>query len=297
MDGVLQEMILTMRSRGTPINTSIVVDTGRGLLLKYNKAQLDEFGGEVKLTKEWGRSILRRMCFAKRRANSKTKMLPNNFAEIRDNYLIDVQSVVEMEDIPSDLVMNWDQPAVHLVPSSSWTMEKKGTKRVEISALNDKRQITAVFACTMSGNFLPVQLIYAGTTEKCLPKNVQFPGDWHITCSPNHWSNESTMIDYVNQIIIPYVTNKRKELDKCQDQSAVVLFDVFKGQCVESMFKLLDDNNILYVIVPANCTDKLQPLDLSVNKPAKDFMKSKFQEWYSEIIKKQLVMGLRKRWT
>ena len=156
--------------------------------------------------------------------------------------------------------------------------------------MDDKRQITAVFADTLSGNFLPVQLIYGGTTSKCLPK-VKFPDGWHVTCSANHWSNEDTMVDYVKEIIIPYVTAKRKSLGLTQDQSAVVLFDVFRGQCVENVLKLLD-NNILYVIVPANCTDKLQPLDLSINKPAKDFLKSRFQEWYSEIIRKQLDDGI-----
>ena len=51
---------------------------------------------------------------------------------------------------------------------------------------------------------------------------------------------------------------------------------------------MLEENNILYVIVPANCTDKLQPLDLSINKPAKDYMKQRFQEWYGGIICQQL---------
>jgi len=36
--------------------------------------------------------------------------------------------------------------------------------------------------------------------------------------------------------------------------------------------------------LPANCTDKLQPLDFSVNKP----MKAKFQKWYAQKVKKQL---------
>ena len=52
--------------------------------------------------------------------------------------------------------------------------------------------------------------------------------------------------------------------------------------------KVVGGKRILYIIIPANCTDKLQPLDLSVNKPAKDFMRAKFQKWYSEIICKQL---------
>ena len=58
------------------------------------------------------------------------------------------------------------------------------------------------------------------------------------------------------------------------------------------MLKLLKDSNILYVTVPGNCTDRLQPLDLSVNKPAKDFLRSKFQEWYGAEICKQLDKGM-----
>ena len=100
------------------------------------------------------------------------------------------------------------------------------------------------------------------------------------------------MLEYVNKIIIPYVTEMRQKLKLSNDHSALVIFDIFKGQCTESVFKLLDDNNIIYVLVPANTTDKLQPLDLSVNKPAKDFMKSKFQEWYSNIIWQQLENGI-----
>ena len=55
---------------------------------------------------------------------------------------------------------------------------------------------------------------------------------------------------------------------------------------------MLADNNIFYVLVRANCTDRLQPLDLSINKPAKDFMKKKFQEWYANIILQQLESGI-----
>ena len=50
-------------------------------------------------------------------------------------------------------------------------------------------------------------------------------------------------------------------------------------------------NNILAVIVPSNCTDLLQPLDLSVNKPLKDHLRSNFHAWYSEQVSKQLQDG------
>ena len=57
----------------------------------------------------------------------------------------DVVNTVAMEDIPLELVLNWDQRGIKIVPSSDWTMEQQGAKRVEIVRKNDKWQITAVF--------------------------------------------------------------------------------------------------------------------------------------------------------
>jgi len=48
-------------------------------------------------------------------------------------------------------------------------MDQEGARRVEVVAKDDKRQITAVFAGSSSGHFLPPQLIYEGKTDRCLP--------------------------------------------------------------------------------------------------------------------------------
>jgi len=40
--------------------------------------------------------------------------------------------------------------------------------------------------------------------------------------------------------------------------------------------------------LPPNSTDKLHPLDLSINKPVKGGMKAQFQQWYADEVKKQL---------
>ena len=54
------------------------------------------------------------------------------------------------------------------------------------------------------------------------------------------------------------------------------------------MTDLLEKHNIQAVLVPACCTDRLQPLDISVNKAAKSFLRSEFQQWYSNEITQQL---------
>ena len=40
--------------------------------------------------------------------------------------------------------------------------------------------------------------------------------------------------------------------------------------------------------IAPNCTDRLQPLDLAVNKPLKDQMKRQFQQWYSEEVEERI---------
>ena len=46
----------------------------------------------------------------------------------------------------------------------------------------------------------------------------------------------------------------------------IPLFDNFKVQCTQELFIMLDDNFINVVLFPPNCTDRLQPMDISVNK-------------------------------
>ena len=39
---------------------------------------------------------------------------------------------------------------------------------------------------------------------------------------------------------------------------------------------LVDENHVSVVLIPPNCTDRLQPLDISANKCAKKFLQRKF---------------------
>ena len=109
-----------------------------------------------------------------------------------------------------------------------------------------------------------------------------------MTYSENHWANENTTRHYIMNILLPYLQGKRKELKLLPTYRAFALFDIFKGQCTEEIFKLLDSNDISVVMIPPNCTDRLQPLDVSVNKSVKEFLRQKFHSWYAESVSTQL---------
>ena len=68
------------------------------------------------------------MKFVKRKGSSAAKVSVENFVELKQQFLPDIKAVVEIEDIPAELIFNWDHTAISIVPGSSWTMEMKGTK-------------------------------------------------------------------------------------------------------------------------------------------------------------------------
>ena len=64
--------------------------------------------------------------------------------------------------------------------------------------------------------------------------------------------------------------------------------DNFKGQVTDAIHRLLEENKIFVALLPAKTTDLLQPLDIAMNKPAKNYLRQQFQDWYSKQISDQL---------
>ena len=170
-------------------------------------------------------------------------------------------------------------------------MEKQGSRQVPVVGKEDKREITVLLTVTATGKLLPPQVIYQGKTPGCHPK-VTFPSSWNITHSESHWSTEKTMLEYVDQVLVPCVSQTRQELELADDHPALAIFDVFCAHRCESFLKKLCTHNIHQVFVPAGCTRELQPLDLSVNEEFKAAMKSSFSRWYADEVKQALDQGV-----
>ena len=96
--------------------------------------------------------------------------------------------------------------------------------------MGDKRQITGTYCVSMTGVFLPLQIIYQGKTKRCHPKQVKFPDGFHVTQTENHWSNEKVHLVYLKKTVIPYIEKVRKTMNLQEDQKALLVYDVFRGK-------------------------------------------------------------------
>ena len=221
-------------------------------------------------------------------STSASKYTATTFEQVKTEFLDSISDIVKMENIPCELILNSDQTGVRLVPSCNWTMDNKGVKRVSISGIDDKRQITLVLCGSMIGDFLPPQLIYKGKTKRSHPK-TSLPRDWNVTHTGKHWSNKQTTIEYIKEIIIPHVKSVRELHGHSTDKPALLIPDNFKGQSTDDGLWLLESNNIFVCFIPPNCTDRLQPMDLSVNKVVKNHLREKFESWYADQVTSAIV--------
>jgi len=162
------------------------------------------------------KSLLKHMKFTKRRASTKSTNHTRDVKEVQRKSLGGLIEAVELNDVPLKLILNWDQTRI----LSKWTMDKKDRKRIPIVGNGDKRQITAVMCSALTGEVLPIQLVYEGKTKRYHPP-YDFPADWMISHSSNHWYNKETMIDYVKE---PYVNRRRDDLNLDSDHPSVAIF-------------------------------------------------------------------------
>lgn len=98
-------------------------------------------------------------------------------------------------------------------------------------------------------------------------------------------------MEYTAKILMPHIRRTKKRLGLPDSQKALCIFDVFRAQMGKDFINDLKKKVICIVFMLPSCTDRLQPMDLTVQKIVKDKLKERFQKWYANQISKQLENG------
>ena len=186
IDEMVQRYILAASNRGSVITRRVAVSTAKALMTR-NPHLISNVDVE---SSYWAQSLYRRMGFCRHQAStSKLEISEEALKEIKLLFRHDIASKVEKFSILHSLIINQDQTPTKYVPVGRTTLAKKNTRTVPIKGSSDKRTITATFAISLQGDFLPMQLIYGGKTRKCLPR-FKYPEKFSLSYNETHYSNE-----------------------------------------------------------------------------------------------------------
>ena len=145
----------------------IVQAAVEGIVTATDRTLLAGNGGHICFSLGRALSLLQRMGYVRRKGTTQKsgKFTEKDFLNTKSLFIKDIYSLVHAQNIPSGLILNWDQTGICLVPSADYTIEQQGASRAEMACLGNKKQVTVSFAVSMSGKFLQFQ----GKTERCHP--------------------------------------------------------------------------------------------------------------------------------
>ena len=170
-----------------------------------------------------------------------------------------------IEEIPPELVLNWDQTGLNAVPALVWTWDKEEWKWLA-SKINGKSLLFSV------APFKDIFSQFKWYLHSDVISSLVFQNVGTLLNLPNGGQMRRLCCNTKLIIILPYIHIVREMLGG-ENLSALVLI---KGQITIKV-------QLCCLLLP-NLTELLQPLDVSINKPAKSLLKHKFQELYTEEI-------------
>ena len=94
-------------------------------------------------------------------------------------------------------------------------------------------------------------------------KNVTIPDGVVATTQKKAWMDEARMIEWIRKVWVPYISGK----------PALLSLDTFSAHLTDAVKAEFEKCNTKLLIIPGGCTCVLEPLDISINKPFKYYIR------------------------
>ncbi|GAU95826.1 hypothetical protein RvY_07373 [Ramazzottius varieornatus] len=125
------------------------------------------------------------------------------------------------------------------------------------------------------GTKFPAEIIFkmaakSGKLADSYLKKLNAPSNVVIFSAKKAWWNQEIVIDYHN-MHFPAPVEK--------DQMTVLFRDQFSIHEMDENVDSLEWRNVQQILIPPGMTGQWQPVDVSVNKPFKDYFKEEYRNW------------------
>lgn len=266
---LILQWILDIRYFGFPITDNLI--KARALFLLKEK----NINIECKFSRGWIEKFKKRYNISLRKGCS--KIVRSNDCSL--NTIIFFTNEIKKKIMYGnfDAIINIDETAIYYDMPINFTLDVKGTKRVEIKSTGrEKERISVILGIDLLNNISTAPfIILKGKTERCL-KNIDKNEDYNISFQKNSWCTSNHFINFLSK----YPNNNK----------ILLIFDNFRSHKTEDVNVFIQKNYPLVetVVLPPNTTSILQPLDVGINKPFKSLIKEKYLLWLLDNFDKKI---------
>ena len=186
-----------------------------------------------------------------------------------------VHDVIQKYHIDTRMILNMDESWVSPQDEAPRCKVAHGKGDIPMRKIGRPSQHYTLIGCiTASGLSLPsVYIIPPRRRMELITQHSNVPYT-NILQSANGWITNRCMIAWINDHLIPWV-NEHRRLYGCED--ALLVADAHGTRYNARVMSILQANHIHVVIIPAGATSLLQPLDVGIYGPYKEYLKTHLQ--------------------
>ncbi|KAJ3984384.1 hypothetical protein F5890DRAFT_1397726, partial [Lentinula detonsa] len=201
-----------------------------------------------------------------RTATRAAQKLPENVDEILEEAFLREAYCICNYNIPAELRVNTDQTQTIYQPGTNVTWNQKGDRQVPAVGIDDKRAFTLVPSISASGELLPFQAIFQGSTAASCPSKkspfykeaMELGFRLEPSKTDTYWSTMDTMKSLVNDIIAPYFEREKADLgiESPSEQYSIWKIDCWSVHKSKEFLSWMKEAHptIIVVFIPGNCT-------------------------------------------
>jgi hypothetical protein len=212
-----------------------------------------------------------------RRCTHKAQNTRHNIAICTDfvNY---VKSKVRILGIDYANIYNVDETNVPFSQEHKHTYAERGSRTVGIKGSNTAQRCTVMLGANMTGDRKLTPFVIfkgvnsrGGTVRREVEGKVGYPRMLEYGVQPKAWMDESLMLEWIDKVWKPHTTTI--------GSLTYLLLDECTVHMTDSVREAFTSCNTCIDFIPGGHTSKLQPMDLGVNKPFKDYLRNAFDDW------------------
>ena len=242
---ILATLLVQQVLCGVPLTTPII--------LCVTHATFEAHGIQWLPTLSWCRTFAERIGLALRKGTRAARHLPANFVEISHLHILRFVWLVVTFSLLACFVFNMDETGLRFMPMKKQTWAPKGAKQVDITALDDKRQFTAMPIINAAGEICGhVQMTWQGKTAGCQPSaavQAKYAETLSHAATPSHWSTPHTMEAAVDDLFQTYFVPKCAELNlNPNDTYWLICWDVYSSHRDKDLLRRLKLKYRMYTL-------------------------------------------------
>jgi len=166
-----------------------------------------------------------------------------------------------------DLICNWDQTASEVIKYSKKSVivgKNIMKKKIYYKTITPTGHITLMPVIFPDGSCIkPLIIISQKTIDSDLERYGLPNGNTgYVLSTTTGFTTADAHLDYCKNVVIPYFTNRRRNLGLPGNERALVIQDGLVAHVDKAVNKLLKENNIDTAEFPAHSSHICQPLDV-----------------------------------